>query len=58
MCHSQVSTRLLINAMTVQVPSLVNKHDMKADTELSVLKWTDGGMPTDCKEPKKRRTAA
>ncbi len=44
-----------INGITVQVPSLVNKHDMKADTELSVLKWTDGSMPTDGKETTKRR---
>ena len=50
-----VFTQVQINGITVQLPSLVNKHDMKADTELSALKWTDGSMPTDGKETTKRR---
>ncbi len=55
-----VFTKVQIHNITVQVPSMANKHDMKADTELSVLRWTDGGMPTtDGKEGgKRRRTSA
>jgi hypothetical protein len=53
-----VFTQVQIGNITVQVPSLVNKTDMKVGDELYVLKWEDGSMPCDIKENKRRRAAS